>query len=65
MRRQTSAIPIVFIYVTDPVGQGFVASLASPGGTITGFSDYDPTMAGKWLEMLTQITPPYFACQLK
>ena len=58
LRRQTSTIPIVFVYVTDPVGQGFVESLARPGGTITGFSNYDPPMAGKWLGMLTQITPP-------
>src|SRR5262249_58909397 len=41
-----------------PVGQGFVHSLAHPGGNITGFSNYDPPMAGKWLRMLTQITPP-------
>jgi len=58
LRRQTSTIPIVFVTVGDPVGQGFVASLARPGGTITGFSNYDPPMAGKWLGMLTQITPP-------
>ena len=58
LRRQTSTIPIVFALVTDPVGQGFVASLARPGGNITGFSAYDPPMAGKWLGMLTQITPP-------
>jgi putative tryptophan/tyrosine transport system substrate-binding protein len=58
LRRQTSTIPIVFALVTDPVGQGFVASLAHPGGNITGFSLYDPPMAGKWLGMLTQITPP-------
>ena len=58
LRRQTSTIPIVFAIVVDPVGQGFVASLARPGGNITGFSSYDPPMAGKWLEMLTQITPP-------
>ena len=49
LRRQTSTIPIVFVNVTDPVGQGFVASLARPGGNITGFSNYDPPMAGKWL----------------
>ena len=48
----------MFVDVADPVGQGFVASLAHPGGTITGFTNYDPPMAGKWLEMLTQITPP-------
>jgi putative ABC transport system substrate-binding protein len=58
LRRQTSAIPMVFVAVSDPVGQGFVESLARPGGTITGFSLYDPPMAGKWLGMLTQITPP-------
>jgi putative ABC transport system substrate-binding protein len=58
LRRETSTIPIVFTGVADPVGQGFVESLARPGGTITGFSAYDPPMAGKWLGMLTQITPP-------
>jgi putative ABC transport system substrate-binding protein len=58
LRRRTSAIPIVFAVVTDPVDQGFVASLSQPGGNITGFTDYDPPMAGKWLEMLTQIAPP-------
>ncbi len=58
LRRQTSTIPIVFVVVADPVGQGFVASLARPGGNITGFSAYDPPMAGKWLGMLTQIAPP-------
>jgi putative ABC transport system substrate-binding protein len=58
LRRQMSTIPIVLVNVTDPVGQGFVESLAHPGGNITGFTDYDPPMAGKWLGMLTQITPP-------
>ena len=58
LRRQSSAIPIVLVYVTDPVGQGFVKGLARPGGNITGFTDYDPPMAGKWLRLLTQIIPP-------
>jgi len=58
LRRHTSAIPIVFAVVADPVGQGFVASLAHPGGNITGFSDYDPPIASKWLQMLTEIKPP-------
>jgi len=58
LRQQTSTIPIVFLIVTDPVGQGFVESLARPGGNITGFSNYDPPMAGKWLGMLREITPP-------
>ena len=47
VRRRTSTIPIVFTNVTDPVGQGFVHSLAHPGGNITGFSNYDPPMAGR------------------
>jgi len=58
LRRQTSTIPIVFTLIADPVGLGFVASMARPGGNVTGFSAYDPPMAGKWLQMLTQITPP-------
>ena len=58
LRRETSTIPIVFTMVTDPIGQGFVASLAKPGGNVTGFSDFDVSMAGKWLGMLTQVAPP-------
>ena len=42
LRRQNSTIPIVLVLITDPVGQGFVESLARPGGNITGFTDYDP-----------------------
>jgi len=56
--RQTRTLPIVFVNVADPVGQGFVTSLAHPGGNVTGFSAFDASLAGKWLEMLTQITPP-------
>jgi putative tryptophan/tyrosine transport system substrate-binding protein len=58
LRRETSTIPIVFTGVVDPVGQGFVASLARPGGTITGFSAYDPPMAGKWLGMVKPLPGP-------
>ncbi|GMO94699.1 ABC transporter substrate-binding protein [Bradyrhizobium sp. TM239] len=57
LRRRTTTIPIVFAVVTDPVSQGFVENLAHPGGNITGFTDYDGPLAGKWLEMLTQVTP--------
>lgn len=57
LRRRTTTIPIVFAVVTDPVSQGFVQNLAHPGGNITGFTDYDGPLAGKWLEMLTQVTP--------
>jgi ABC-type uncharacterized transport system substrate-binding protein len=57
LQRQTDTIPIVFVHVTDPVDQGFVASLPQPGANITGFSIYDPPMAGKWMELLAQIAP--------
>ncbi len=57
LQRETRTIPIVFVLVSDPVGSGFVASLPRPGGNITGFSDLEPSMAGKWLELLTQIAP--------
>ena len=50
-------VPIVFVRVGDPVGSGFVASLAHPGGNITGFAGYDGTMGGKWLEVLKETTP--------
>ncbi|WP_025032254.1 ABC transporter substrate-binding protein [Bradyrhizobium sp. DOA9] len=58
LRRRTTTIPIVFAVVTDPVSQGFAENLAHPGGNITGFTDYDGPLAGKWLEVLTQVTPP-------
>ena len=49
-------IPIVFTQVADPVGSGFVSSYARPGGTITGFSDFDTSIAGKWMEILKEAT---------
>src|SRR6476660_8150463 len=58
LQRLSGKIPIGLTMVSDPVGQGFVESLASPGGNVTGFSDFNPLMAGKWLEILTQMTPP-------
>ena len=58
VRRQAKAIPIVFTMVSDPVGMGYVESLAHPGGNVSGFSSYDPPIDTKRLEMLTQITPP-------
>jgi putative ABC transport system substrate-binding protein len=54
---ETGSIPIVFVGVSDPVGMRFVASIARPGGTITGFTNFAPSMIGKWLEMLKQIAP--------
>ena len=50
-------VPIVFIGVSEPVGQGFVASLAHPGGNITGFSNLEPTLGAKWLDLLKQVAP--------
>jgi putative ABC transport system substrate-binding protein len=55
--QQTRTISIVFAIVADPVGSGFVANLARPGGNITGFTFTEPTMAGKWLELLKGIAP--------
>ena len=56
-QRETQTIPIVFAPLSDPVGDGFVASLPRPGGNITGFISQEDTMAGKWLELLTEIAP--------
>ena len=55
--RQTKSIPIVFMQVTDPVSDGFVASLARPGGNVTGFTIFEHSFAGKWLEMLKEVVP--------
>ncbi len=54
---QTHSIPIVFAQVPDPVGSGYVTSLARPGGNVTGFTQFDFSMAGKWLELLRTIEP--------
>jgi len=56
-QQQTRTIPIVFVLVSDPIGSGFVASLPRPGGNITGFMLQEAGMAGKWLELLTEIAP--------
>jgi hypothetical protein len=57
LKQATSTIPIVFVVVNDPVGQSLVASLAQPGGNITGFTFVDFELLGKWLELLREITP--------
>ncbi len=57
LREQTRKIPIVFVLVADPVGQGFVQSLAKPGGNITGFSSLDSALFGKWLQLLKEVAP--------
>ena len=53
----TRSVPIVFAQVPDPVGAGYVRSLARPGGNVTGFSLFEYGMSGKWLELLKQIAP--------
>jgi putative tryptophan/tyrosine transport system substrate-binding protein len=55
--QQTRTIPIVFGLLADPIGSGFVASFPQPGGNVTGFVTMEPTMAGKWLELLKEIAP--------
>ena len=57
LQRATRTIPIVFANAVDPVGMGFVASLARPGGNATGFTIFEFSMGGKWLELLKQIAP--------
>jgi putative ABC transport system substrate-binding protein len=57
LSQQTRTIPIIFAIVADPVGSGFVASLPRPGGNVTGFTNLEPTMGGKWLELLKEIAP--------
>jgi ABC-type uncharacterized transport system substrate-binding protein len=55
--QQTRTIPIILVIVADPVGSGFVASFPRPGGNVTGFTNMEPSMAGKWLELLKEIAP--------
>ncbi len=55
--QETRAIPIVFVFVGDPVGSGFIASLPRPGGNITGFANFEHSNGGNWLETITELTP--------
>jgi putative tryptophan/tyrosine transport system substrate-binding protein len=57
LQHETKTIPIVFVSVTDPVASGFVASLSHPGGNITGFTNFEPTLVGKHIEILKEIAP--------
>jgi len=57
LRQESRTVPIVFTAISDPVGSGFVESLARPGGNATGFTNFVPTMAAKWLEVLKEIAP--------
>ena len=57
LQQATRTIPLVFVNAPDPVGAGFVQSMAKPGGNITGFSNFEYTMSGKWADLLKQISP--------
>ena len=57
MHQATSTTPIVFAIVSDPVGSGFVAGLRRPGGNITGFTNVEAAIGGKWLSLLKEIAP--------
>ena len=57
LQRENRSVPIVFTAISDPVGSGFAQSLARPGGNATGFTNFVPTMAAKWLEVLKEIAP--------
>jgi ABC-type uncharacterized transport system substrate-binding protein len=57
VHKETTTIPIVFVVVGDPVGQGFVTSLAHPGGNITGFSAFEFAISSKWLELIKEVAP--------
>jgi putative ABC transport system substrate-binding protein len=57
LQRESRAIPIVFVEVSDPIGSGFIASLARPGGNLTGLLAYEAGITGKWLAMLKEVAP--------
>jgi putative ABC transport system substrate-binding protein len=57
LRTLRTSIPIVFVVVSDPVGAGYVSNLSRPGANITGFSTFEPEIAGKWLQLLRRIAP--------
>jgi len=57
LQSEVRTIPLVFVSVSDPEGSGFVTNLARPTGNVTGFANFQPSMGGKWLEMLRQIAP--------
>ena len=64
LQQVTRSIPVVFVQVSDPVKAGFVSSLSHPGGNITGFTTYEYTMGGKWLEVLKDHQPKCYASPL-
>jgi putative ABC transport system substrate-binding protein len=57
LRQETLTVPVVFVNIADPIGSGFVASLAAPGGNLTGFTNFETTMGAKWLQLLRDVAP--------
>jgi putative ABC transport system substrate-binding protein len=57
VQQATKTIPIVFVSVADPVTQGFVSNICQPGGNVTGFSLFEFSLGGKWLNLLKEIAP--------
>jgi len=57
LQKETRTIPVVFTYVIDPIGAGFIDSFTRPGGNLTGLMAYEPSVVGKWLQMLKEIAP--------
>jgi putative tryptophan/tyrosine transport system substrate-binding protein len=57
VQRETRTIPIVFVNASDPVASGIVPQLDRPGGNVTGFASFEPSLGGKWLELLSEIAP--------
>jgi ABC-type uncharacterized transport system substrate-binding protein len=57
LQSEVTTVPLVFVSVSDPIGSGFVTDLARPAGNVTGFANFEPSMGGKWLEMLLEIAP--------
>jgi putative tryptophan/tyrosine transport system substrate-binding protein len=57
LQQATSTVPVVFVQVSDPLAQGFVANLTKPGGNLTGFSLYEFSIGGKWLDLLKEVAP--------
>jgi putative tryptophan/tyrosine transport system substrate-binding protein len=57
LKQETGTIPIIFVNVTEPVEQGFVQALARPGGNITGFTNFEASIGGKWLQLLKEVDP--------
>ena len=62
--QNTRSLPVIFVNVSDPIGSGFLTSFPRPGGNVTGFITMEPTMAGKWVELLKEISPRVTNCAL-